>query len=107
MKYYLYQGLKGARYDWMMENAHDDLARMREDDTLDEYMDSVEDAYVDRVCQLMGPCLRSLGVRDRMQAQEIREGDMARWLGIEAEAKRMAQEMAWAEVVCPPAGATA
>ena len=80
---------KRARVEWMREYAPEELDNLIQSGTLDEYMDDMEQRYIDRLRELVPACEKSLGY-DFMAAQELSNRDPLAWERMLNQARRMA-----------------
>lgn len=92
---------KRARVEWMREYAPEELDSLIQSGTLDEYMDDMEQRYIDRLRELQPKCEEALGY-DFMAGQDLADTDMRAWLAMKDQARRMASEIAFSEIVAPP-----
>ena len=91
---YDFKGVKGMRYQFMLDNMPERIVELDEAGELEPYLDQVRRRFVRRLSELTEPCMRSCGA-----TQELQKRDMAAFLAAANQADRMAQEIATHEVI--------
>ena len=91
---YGFKGVKGMRYQFMLDNMPEWIVELDEAGELEPYLNQVERRFIQRLSALTEPCMKSCGA-----TQELQERDMAAFLAAANQADRMAQEIATHEVI--------